>query len=336
MATGDSLSNLASQARRLYTEELVKGLVGLVQAAIDGARTLLDKPSEHAALLRRRDLMQGLMSGAQNWHRGIVNGLRHVLLNGASASRPGDLPPPGTSGGGPLALVDDDTIELEIVTSRLALAIMDRASWEFADLRSRIAHLERRAELDPHDMLRAHVLARIVFEAWRSAGFTLEGWRELQTVLHEEFALLVEEAYHEANRWLAENKVLPEVDLRPFIRRSRGNPNPAGGSLWAPGSGGGGGYGEHGGPVSGYAAPSAYGGHSSGGFGSSAGSGGMMRGGVGEETRLMTRAAPLARSRDHAEAVLGRLNRLVGRHVPSFAQTGTGGAAAHPVSPGLA
>ena len=34
------------------------------------------------------------------------------------------------------------------------------------------------------------------------------------------------------------------------------------------------------------------------------------RGGVGEETRMMTRAAPLARSREHAEAVLGRLNRL--------------------------
>jgi hypothetical protein len=32
----------------------------------------------------------------------------------------------------------------------------------------------------------------------------------------------------------------------------------------------------------------------------------------------MTRAAPLARSRDHAEAVLGRLNRLIGRSVPDF------------------
>jgi hypothetical protein len=39
---------------------------------------------------------------------------------------------------------------------------------------------------------------------------------------------------------------------------------------------------------------------------------------VGEETRMMTRAAPLARSREHAEAVLGRLNRLIGRHVPEF------------------
>ncbi|HLL18475.1 MAG TPA: DUF1631 family protein, partial [Rubrivivax sp.] len=321
--TSGSPDAFAGQARRLYTEQLVKGLVSVVQSCIDGARTMLDKPSEHATAQRRRDLLQGLMAGAQAWHRGIVGGLRQVLLQGVSVSRLGDLPPPGSRDA--LTLVPDDTIELEIVTSRLALAIMDRASWEFADLRSRIAHLERRSELDPHDMLRAHVLARIVFDAWRGAGLTLEGWRELQGVLHDEFALLVEEAYHETNRWLAENKVLAEVDLRPFIRRSRTHPNaPLG---WHAGSGfssgrelgggfGGGGYGGTGGMggPGGTGGTGATGGHS--------GWPGGARGtgiGVGEETRLMTRSTPLARSREHAEAVLGRLNRLIGRHVPEFA-----------------
>ena len=334
MATGAPSSNLASQARRLYTEELVKGLVALVQAAIDGARTLLDKPSEHNTFQRRRDLVQGLMSGAQGWHRGIVSGLRHVMLHGVSASRPGDLPPPGGAQG-PLSLVDDDTIELEIVTSRLALAIMDRASWEFADLRSRVAHLEGRAELDPHDMLRSHVLARIVFESWRAAGLSLEGWRELQPILHEEFALLVEEAYHETNRWLAEHKVLPDVDLRPFIRRSRSHPVAPPTITW---QAGGGGFAESGsGPPGGYGGPSGYsgssGGNSSGGSNLSSAGGGLARGTVGDETRMMTRAAPLARSRDHAEAVLGRLNRLVGRHIPSFGHSTHGSSA---LSPALA
>ncbi len=338
MATGaPSSAQLASQARRLYTEELVKGLVGLVQSAIDGARTLLDKPSEHVTAQRRRDLVHSLMSGAQGWHRGMVSGLRNVLMHGASASRPGDLPAPGAAAG-PLSLVEDDVIELEIVTSRLALAMMDKASWEFSDLRSRVAYLEGRAELDPHDMLRAHVLARIVFEAWRGSGQTLEGWRELQPILHEEFALLVEEAYHETNRWLAEQKVLPEVDLRPFIRRSRlPHPNAGLSGNWAGAdSGGQRGGGQGGGgqsAASGYGAPSGYTGYSSG--------GGLLRGGqgggnVGEETRLMTRAAPLARSRDHAEAVLGRLNRLVGRHVPSFGQSAHGAAPGAALSPALA
>jgi hypothetical protein len=349
MSLTASPDSIAGQARRRYTEELVKGLAHMVQAVIDQARTLLDKPSEHTVFQRRRDLVQGLIKGAQGWHRGIVHGLRKVLTQGVTASRPGDLPPPGTRA--TLTLVPDDTIELEIVTSRLALAVMDRASWEFADLRSRVAHLEGRTELEPHDMLRAHVLARLVFDAWRAAGLTLEGWREVQPVLHDEIALLVEEAYHETNRWLIENKVLPEVDLRPFIKRSRSHP---------------GAYMGWGGPGTSFAgdgnsaamalgAPSEY--PNSSGFagpgrgpgpgygmwvgGGAGGSGSSGRGGsVGEETRMMTRAAPLARSREHAEAVLGRLNRLVGRHVPQFMPSTHSGdlspRAGVPMSPGLA
>ncbi len=351
MASSASPDSIAGQARRLYTEELVKGLTGVVQNIIDATGALLDKPSEHVVFQRRRDLAQGLRKGAQAWHRGIVTSLRQVLAHGVSASRTGDTPP-GESGRAmgrnALTLVPDDTIELEIVTSRLALAVMDRASWEFADLRSRVAHLEGRTELDPHDMLRAHVLARIAFDAWRAAGLDLDGWREIQPTLHDEFALLVEEAYHETNRWLIQNRVLPEVDLRPFIKRSRTHPNANlgwstpggsfagdGGSSAAmalgapseyPPSGGFGGFGGRGG-----------GGGGGGGSGGSGWPGGGR--GVGEETRLMTRAAPLARSREHAEAVLGRLNRLIGRHVPQFAPSSRSqglGRPAVPVSPGLA
>jgi hypothetical protein len=75
-----------------------------------------------------------------------------------------------------------------------------------------------------------------------------------------------------------------------------------------------------------------------GGYGSG-GQGYASRSGVGEETRLMTRAAPLARSREHAEAVLGRLNRLIGRHVPDFAASTRSPSIERPrvaMSPGLA
>ena len=338
MASGADFLQIASQARRRYTEELVKGLTPLVQATLDALRELLDKPAEHALAMRRRDVLHDLTKYAQEWHRGIVGGLRRALTQGVTASRVGEPPKSdGTVAG--MTLVDDDTIELEIVTSRLALAMMDRASWEFSDMRSRIAFLERRSELEPNDLLRAHVLARIVFDAWRNAGLSIASWRELQAVLHEEFALLVEEAYHETNRWLVESHVLPEVDLRPGIRRSR---NTMQTTSWQP-----------------------LGGHSSGGFGSSghgnledmrAGAGighgpdqaaqmRQMSGGVAEETRLMTRASPLARSRDQAEAVLGRLNRLVARHLPGFNAPspsgheatlhGTAVTAKHALSPGL-
>ncbi|MCW5633160.1 MAG: DUF1631 family protein [Rubrivivax sp.] len=325
---------LAHQARRRYVEELVKGLVHVVQASIDGARILFDKPCEHAVFMRRRELVQTLGNNAQTWHRGIVGGLRQAI--GQSATRGSELTLAGVKRDD-LTLVSDDTIEREIITSRLALAIMDRASWEFADLRSRVAHLEGRSEIDAHDVMRAHVLARIVFEAWRSAGLSLESWRELQAVLHEEFALLVEEGYHETNRWLVEQRVLPEVDLRPFIKRSRTHPNA--GMGWM-----GGAPSQHDSESLGLAVgPTVPGGPYSTGVGYGASRPGYAgHRDVGEETRLMTRAAPLPRNREHAEAVLGRLNRLVARHVPEFAGGtyvgGSGGGAMpveRPVSPGL-
>ncbi len=312
MVTGAAFQPLASQARRLYTEELVKGLPALVQSVCESAQASMDKPAEPAASLRRRELVHALLKVAAPWHRNIVSGLREALQFGVSASRIGELPMPGSHTG--MTLVDDDTIELEIMTSRLALAIMDRASWEFSDLRARVAHLERRAELDPHDLLRAHVLARLVVDAWRNVGLPQSGWREIQQVVHEEFSLLVEEAYHETNRWLIERHVLPEVDLRPLIRRHKNKPA----AHTAFGSGLGTGF-DTGAASRPQSTVTDGGNHRS---GPTSTGGGLLSGGprgqVGEETRLMTRSGPLPRSSEHVEAVLGRLNRLVGRYVPGF------------------
>ena len=350
MVRSADYAEIAEQARRIYAEQLVKGLPAMVNSLAESASRLLDKPSEHARFMRRRELVHELQKGAATWHKTMVNSLRNALLNGVSAVRPQDLPP---AHAGPLSLVDDDTIEREILTSRLALAVMDQAASEFTDLRARMSLLERREELEPQDMLRAHVLARIVVDAWRSAGCSLESWRELQFGLHEEVAALVEESYHETNRWLVGQQVLAEVDLHPFIRRSRNVPAPT--TMFAGGPGGGGGtgsghssgFGEAQGPGHGPGSGSGHGGgpggdghgHGGGGpaghwGGSSGGGGGASsgRGGVGEETRLMTRATPLARSGEHSEAVLGRLNRLVGRHLPSFGDASR----AQKLSPGLA
>ncbi|WOB07856.1 DUF1631 family protein [Piscinibacter gummiphilus] len=293
MATAADSLALAAQARRSYVERLLSGVPTVVHAVEEGARLLAGQTAEHSLQYKRRDVAADLRKAAPNWISGIISALRGSLVSGVvSASRPGDLPPPGRTNPG-MALVDDDTIEVEILSSRLALAMMDRASWEFTDLRSRMSALEKRDELDANDVLRPHVLARIFTSAWRGASLSQDAWRTLQAVLHEEFAHFAEEAYHETNRWLIQQRVLPEIDLRPFIRRTRnsyGAPVTGGGAPSAPA------------PVSG---TSAHG----------------RLGTVGEETRLMTRAGGFARGSDHAEAVLGRLNRLIGRQVPDFAGT---------------
>ena len=292
MATVGDQASLAQQARRLYTEELVKGLPSLVTSVVHWA-VASERSTSAAAdpgiVGRLRDVAVALKAHGEAWHRGMVAAIQEALRQGAPASRSGDF-------GGPtkkLSLVDDETMEREILRSRLALAIMDRAGSEFNDLRTRVALLEHRDELDPHDLLRTHVLARIVMQAWIDAGLEDKGLRDVQPVLHEEFGLLVQEAYHEANGWLVGQRVLPDIDLRPLIRRSRG------------------------GATTGYA------------------------GLVSDETRLMTRSGGAGGSDvhgpggDNAVAVMTRLNRMIERQVPAFAETARAGHQ-RTVSPGLA
>jgi hypothetical protein len=293
MPTPANPTALAQQARRSYIEGLLAGLPAIVQAVDQGARILVSQVVEPKVAMQRRELVPDLQKASPYWLQGMISMLRGARQTGmVSATHPGDLPAPSTRAA-KLSLVDDDTIEHEIISSRLALSMMDRASWEFTDLRSRINMLEGREELETNDALRPHAFARIITASWKAAGLSLDIWRHMQPVLHEEFAHFAEEGYHETNRFLIERHVLPEVDLRPFIRRSRNSGRVSTGGLSGSGPSTGGAFVQS----------------------------GTENRDIGEETRMMTRAGSLARGMDHAEAVLGRLNRLVGRQLPGFGVT---------------
>jgi len=288
-------------------ESLLLAVPTAVQGVLDGAHRLANEKAEPQLAHKRMNAAIDLTRPAPQWQQALIDSLGampristsggRTSLGAAAASSMG-------SGRDTLQLVDDDTIEVEILSSRLALAMMDKASWEFTDLRARMSSLERREELDSGDALRPHVVARIVIDSWRSAGLSLEHWRTVQKVIHAAFGEMVEESYHETNRWLLGEGVRPEIDLRPLIRRSTG---------------------AH---VASIPVTTGFGdmAEASGGLRRAnvviAGTTTSTRGaGVGEETRLMTRMSNLARTAGHAEAVLGRLNKLVGRQVPSFADT---------------
>ena len=307
MAIHADSSALAALARRFYVEGLLKGLPNVMHAIDATARVQLSQVAENAVVMRRRDAVEDLARASAFWLQAATGMLRGALLTGViSASRPSDLPPPsGRSAASDLglSLVDNDTIEAEILSSRLALAMMDKASWEFTDLRSRMTTLEGRDELASNDVLRPHVLARIVTSAWRTAALGQETWRTVQASLHDEFSHFAAEVYHETNRWLMAEGVLPEVDLRPLIRRTAD-------AGWRP---------SRLGSATQLTMPAALRGPN--GKGSE----------VNEETRMMTRPGALARGADHSEAVLGRLNRLIGKQLPNFANTST----AAPASPQL-
>ncbi|WP_422018375.1 DUF1631 family protein [Roseateles sp.] len=209
---------LATQARRVYLEALVRGMTPLFAAVGQGAGQLLNQGAPHAVMMARRDAVQAWQKLGPSWQLAVVDALRDAAKHGVSDTvrEPDAMAPSSLK----MSLVDDSTIEREITSSRLALVMMDRATWEFTDLRTRMQALEAHDDLEPLDLLRAHVVARLALDAWSRVGLDDTVWQLLHHELHEEFAQLVSEAYHETNRWLIAQKVMPEVDLRPFIRRT--------------------------------------------------------------------------------------------------------------------
>ena len=362
MATVGSNLAFAAQARRVYLELLLRELPRVIKAVVDDARALMNENTSPDQMGKRRDLVMDLPRCAQPWALAFAGYIR-----AAAAGKAPSIGVSTSSLDGPLSLVDDDTIDLEILSSRMALAMMDKASWEFADLRLRISNLERREELLPQDVFRPQVIARMVVDSWRAANLSIDHWRTAQQILQEEFSLLMHEAYHEVNSWLVNQGVRADVSLRPFMRKNR--PGAASAAQTMPSARGqstfGGGAAAAAaaapnGPASRYPAAAGlqrgpHSGHSSAfapttiasappptGPAPAAASAAAARspgfahtgaGGVHEETRLMTHAGALMRSMAQAGEVLGRLNQLVSNQVPEFA--GSTVAMPHVASPGL-
>ncbi|WP_343631996.1 DUF1631 family protein [Roseateles sp.] len=284
MTAADARSQaLASQARRVHTEVLLRGLPALVGVLTTAVQDLLSQPAEHGLQMARRDAFEAWQRSATPWHARLGKALRHAYHHGPGDSRSASL----SSRPQNLSLVSDDTIEREIIASRLALAMMDKASWEFSDLRNRMQSLERVEDLAQQDLLRAQVLARIVLDAWFEAGLSSSVWQMLQRWLHHEFSQLLNECYHEANRWLIQQGVMPEVDLRPFIRRNA--PASSGATQAA---------------ALGPAAP-----------GPQAGSAQ-----VAQAAQAAAAAAVATPASQSAQQVMAQLQRVLARHVPELAQ----------------
>jgi Protein of unknown function (DUF1631) len=212
---------LAEGARSLYVKHICAGLPALAEALMGAAQERLTLRALPELAQQRADAVRDLMVFRAQWANAIQDAMLDAHDFGARTIFGRALALPEVSAeASPLKLVDDETIETEILAARLGMAMADQAGWEFNDLRSRILYLEQQADLPERDMFQPHVLARIVVESWHQVGLRSSTWQDLSPTIHSGFANVLEEAYHEVNRWLVACEVLPHIDLRPLIRRS--------------------------------------------------------------------------------------------------------------------
>jgi len=300
---------LALTARVCFLESLAKGVGALVQSAMEGARLLSMQSADPALRQRRQDLVLDLPRATAVWQAEIDKRI-HDALRDLRTGRPVSLRAADQGGPRidiPLSLVDDSDMDRDLTASRLAQAVSDLTGQEYTDLHARLQSVGGQVDNGSGqvDVLGPQWLARGVVEGWLSSGMTIAHWATLQTVLQNEVSHWAQEAYHHANRVLLDHGVRPEIDLRPFIKRTRDGAGPGGRAPTMPG-----GLGASARPAStGAAAVSA------------AGNSGLQPlGRAYDETHLLTQT-PAMRAAAQSQVVLSKLNQVVSRQVPGFAPT---------------
>ena len=332
MATSNNKqSSLALQARDLFTTHASQVLPELAKAILDKLMVLMDQPASAPVSQERRDAWVAFQAAGKAWTNGT-----HKVWKLAAVQAVQLVTTKSELDSGDFQLMDNEVMENKILASRLALHVLDVATWELNDLRLRVQNLDKIRELGTGDILRPESLSRLMVEQWIESGLSRDTWLAVQDVIQARLAEHLLEAYHKANEFLVQRGVMAEIDLRPLVKLtpsglaktpSAGNKSAAshraaslpsdddqvqssfGGNAY----GGGGGGGFRGGVSGGYGSGS--GGGSNSGSGSGSGSGGGGGGGGGNRAAGRNDAA--ASGAGYLDANAGGINSRSGNGVSS-------------------
>jgi hypothetical protein len=310
--TNKNNSLLSEQARALFVERSIRLLPGLSKSISDRLSFLVDQPAGAREMQDRRDGWLDFQKNGSAWAQGVTAAwtkARQVSQSFSSSKFPSS---------GAFELMGDEVMEDKIVASRLALRLLDFASWELSDLRLRIQRLESIPELHKEDIFRPETIARHVVEQWSRAGLPRKAWPMVQDVVQKTLSEQMLDVYHVTNEFLVQQGVMVEVDLRPMVKRTPSSPRSNSGSMDVD---------SEGGTLQAQRGDSLRGTDKR----RTAGQQSGANQSVADETRMQTATTPLARARMRAQGVMGHLKRLLTERVPGFDDTRRG-----PATPGLA
>ncbi len=198
----------AGRARRLFVLQLEASLPALSEYLLACAREQapLDGPSGPGP--RRNHRARLLAENLPVWVQGMSHELRSALGLGWPSQDVREHEP---------LQGQHSHSGAEWLVSRLARAILERASGQLDDLRVRVTKLEQTQELHARDVLNPEAVARIAIRAWEAAELPLETWQELHNSVHGALSLYMEQAYYAANEWLVDHGVMPDIRLRTLL-----------------------------------------------------------------------------------------------------------------------
>jgi len=208
------ISPVAQQARALFVQRSVRLLPGLAKAISESLSRMAEQRDSTPKMQAMADAFLLFQKSGTLWVRGTVSAWAGQL------SPPVQQAAPTPSHSATLELLGNEAVEHRIIASRLALRLLDMASWELNDLRLRIQSLEAVPELNRQDIFRPEVLTRHLVDQWTQAGLTVFVWLRVQEMVQKTLATQMQEIYHATNEFLIQQGVMVEIDLRPLVRRT--------------------------------------------------------------------------------------------------------------------
>ncbi|SDX75802.1 Protein of unknown function [Variovorax sp. YR634] len=222
IARSASSLQLARETRERFVLATEGAIAPLARAIRDRLTSLSSEAGTARSMQENRDDFVAFQGQATQWVTLSQTGWRKAL--GAGSGSPSTLPSALR-----LELIGDEVVESNILSSRLAQLIHDKASFELSDLRLRIQHLEGTTELDAKDVLKPETLAKLLVEQWLAVGLSRGLWTRVQDTVQQGLVEVVVKAYESANAYLIANGVMQEIDLKSFVRRT-GSAGGGGGS----------------------------------------------------------------------------------------------------------
>ena len=208
-----SAARIARKAREQFVARAETALPPLLQAIRNRMTELADASGTSREMQERRDAMMDFDRKGAGWVQGTVKAWRQAVAGPAAAARI----KPAASG---LELIGNEVVERKILSSRLALAIQDKAVWELNDLRLRMQHLENGEELAATDVLRPEALSQLLVEQWSGAELSPEAWALVQDVIQKHLLEHVPDAYRQVNEFLVAQGVMRDIDLSARVKRA--------------------------------------------------------------------------------------------------------------------
>ena len=211
-----SSKELARQTRERFLASTETAIDSVAQAVGDRLVQLASQVGTAREMQEHRDNLQSFQQRSAEWTTMTRSAWRQAKPSGGAATTI-------AASLSTLSLMGDEVVENSILSSRLAQVIQDKASFDYNDLRMRIQHLDDSTELLSGDVLRPDVLAKLLVEQWIGAGLSRQAWIQVQDAVQPPLTASFVKAYQDANAFLIAQGVMPEIDLKNFVKRTGGS-----------------------------------------------------------------------------------------------------------------